>query len=260
MKKYISIVIFLLFLTSTVSAGDKLTFLKKQFTTQNGYKLNYRVLYPKNYVPGKKYPVILFLHGAGERGSDNEAQLIHGGDMFADHSNRIQYPAIIIAPQCPKETKWIGFKINEGGKISNLLPSAPISKPLGAVKELLDSFIKKEIVDTEQIHITGLSMGGMGTFDLLCRYPNLFASATPICGAVNLDRIARYKGKTAIRLYHGADDRVVEPQNSRDAFQILLKNGTKVSYKEYPGVEHNSWDNTFAEPDYLSWMFEQKRE
>lgn len=91
-------------------AGDKASFLKKQFTARDGYQLNYRVLYPRDYNPAQKYPVILFLHGAGERGSDNEAQLIHGGDMFASFENQTKYPAIIIAPQCPAEKTWSEYK------------------------------------------------------------------------------------------------------------------------------------------------------
>jgi len=247
---------FCLLLSVQVFAGDKTSFLKKQFTTNSGYKLNYRVLYPENYDPSRKYPVLLFLHGAGERGSDNEAQLVHGGDMLASHANQTKYPAIIIAPQCTAEDYWVDYRRPSDGQARYYPANAAITKPLAAVKELLDSFISKGKVDTKRIHITGLSMGGMGTFDLLCRYPNLFATATPICGAVNLERAARYKGKTAIRIYHGAADSVVDAQFSRDAFDTLKKAGTNVQYKEYPGVEHNSWNNAFAEPDYLSWMFQ----
>ncbi len=255
---YLCALLLSVFVIFPVSAGDKQSFLKKQFTTSNGYKLNYRVLYPLNYSPDRTYPVILFLHGAGERGSDNEAQLVHGGTMLASFANQSKYPAIIIAPQCPADEFWLDYRMPVNGKGRSYPVSAPITKPLAATKELLDSFIARGIVDTKQIHITGLSMGGMGTFDLLCRYPNLFATATPICGAVNLERAAAYKGKTALRLYHGADDDVVDVKYSRDAFEVLKKAGADVRYKEYPGVKHGSWDNAFAEPDYLSWMFEHR--
>lgn len=236
-------------------AGDKSSFLKKQFTTNSGYKLNYRILYPENYNPSQKYPVILFLHGAGERGADNEAQLVHGGDMFAAYANQVKYPAFIIAPQCPEDSQWAPYKRPIEGYGRIFPTNAPISKPLGAVKELVDEYIAKGMIDTKQIHVTGLSMGGMGTFDLLCRYPNFFATATPICGAVNIDRVANYRGKTAIRLYHGDADKSVDVKYSQEAYEALKKAGANVIYKEYPGVAHNSWDNAFAEPDYLSWMF-----
>lgn len=250
---------FCLLLSVEAYAGDKANFLKKQFTASNGYQLNYRVLYPQNYCPDQQYPVLLFLHGAGERGSDNEAQLVHGGDLLAAYANQVKYPAIVIAPQCPTEMYWVDYTRPEGGMKRSYPLSAPISKPLGAVKELLDSYIAKGIVNTKQLYITGLSMGGMGTFDLVCRYPNLFANATPICGAVSLERAANYKGKTAFRIFHGGADSVVDPQFSRDAFDTLKKAGADVQYKEYPGVDHNSWDNAFAEPDYLGWMFEHSK-
>ncbi|WP_102407461.1 alpha/beta hydrolase-fold protein [Parabacteroides bouchesdurhonensis] len=258
LKSFVFVALCLL-VSVTVYAGDKNSFLKKQFTTSNGYKLNYRVLYPENYCPDQQYPVILFLHGAGERGDDNEAQLFHGGDMFASHANRSKYPAIIIAPQCPKDISWSSYRKPEKDGEKRYYPSVtPITKPMAAVKELLDSYIAKGIVDTKRIYITGLSMGGMGTFDLVCRYPNLFATATPICGGANLQRLANFKGKTVFSIYHGADDSVVDVQFSRDAYKTLKEAGIDVRYKEYPGVDHNSWDNAFAEPDYLEWMFLHK--
>lgn len=253
----------LLFLCLLISlpafSGDKLSFLKKQFRTDSGYELNYRILFPANYDSAKEYPLILFLHGAGERGNDNEKQLVHGGDLFASYENRTNYPAIIIAPQCPSETSWVDYKRpNSEGEGRFFYPSNQISKPLAAVKELVDSYIKKGVVDEKNMHVAGLSMGGIGTFDLVFRYPNMFVSATPICGGVNTQRAESFKGKTSFRITHGDKDSVVDVKFSRDAYAALQKAGTKVIYKEYPGVEHNSWDNTFAEPDFISWMFKQK--
>lgn len=250
---------FLLFFTLAVYAGDRTSFLKKQFTTGKGYKLNYRVLYPEHYDPSRKYPVILFLHGAGERGDDNEAQLRHGGDLFASHATRAQYPAIVIAPQCPEDKWWVTYTRPSAAGEKRFFPlSTAITPELGAVKELLDSYIAKGIVDTKRIYVTGLSMGGIGTFDLVCRYPVLFAAAAPICGGANLQRLARYKGRTAFSIYHGEADRTVDVRFSRDAYTTLQAAGADVRYKEYPGVDHNSWDNAFAEPDYISWMFQYK--
>lgn len=248
---------FCLFTTFGSFAGDKSSFLKKQFTTQNGYRLNYRVLFPYNYQPGKCYPLILFLHGAGERGNDNEAQLRHGGNMFASYENRTKFPAIIIAPQCPKEYWWVSYRRpSSTGEKRYFPPSDPITAPLGAVKELLDSYIEKGIVNKRQIYITGLSMGAIGTFDLVCRYPKLFAAAAPICGGANLERLSAFKGKTAFSIYHGEADATVDVQFSRDAYTTLKQAGAEVRYKEYPGVNHNSWDNAFAEPDFISWFWE----
>lgn len=253
----ISLLTLSLLLALTAFAGDKVSFLKRQFTANNGQVLNYRVLFPLDYDPAKSYPLLLFLHGAGERGTDNEAQLKHGCDMLAAYATQKAYPAIILVPQCPPDPAWwvdYSRPKEEGGK--RVFPvNAPITRPLAAVKQLLDSYIAKGIVDTKRIYVTGLSMGGMGTFDLVCRYPNLFAAAAPICGGVNPVRLANFKGKTAFAVYHGADDTVVDVQFSRDAVEALKKAGVEVRYKEYPGVNHNSWDNAFAEPDFLGWLF-----
>jgi Predicted peptidase len=252
-------VLFCLSLSVPAYSGDKLSFLKKRFTTNSGYELNYRVLYPANYEPGKQYPLILFLHGSGERGNDNEAQLVHGGDLLASNENRTNYPAIVIVPQCPAESSWVDYKRPRAeGEKRFFYPANTISKPLGAVKDLIDSYISKGIVDKNNMHIAGLSMGGMGTFDFVFRYPNLFVTATPICGGANIQRAEQFRGKTIFRIFHGQDDSTVDPQYSRDVYAALQKAGAKVSYKEYPGVKHNSWDNAFAEPDFISWMLSQK--
>lgn len=254
--KRILTVLFCLLLSVSAYSGDKLSFLKKKYTTNTGYELNYRILYPANYKPEKKYPLILFLHGAGERGNDNEAQLVHGGNLLASYENRTNYPAIIIAPQCPAETYWVDYKRPSAeGEKRYFYPSNTITKPLAAVKELVDSYISKGLIDKNNMHIAGLSMGGIGTFDLVFRYPDMFVTATPICGGVNTQRAEKFRGKTIFRIFHGADDSVVDVKFSRDAYAALQKAGAKVSYKEYPGVNHNSWDNAFAEPDFVSWMF-----
>lgn len=247
-------------LSVSLYAGDKASFLKKQFTTNSGYRLNYRILYPLNYSPDKQYPLILFLHGGGECGSDNEAQLLHGGDMLASYETQSKYPAIIIAPQCPEGETWSPYLHPSRNNGKRFFPqNAPATPAMKAIKEMLGVYIDKGIVDTKRIYVTGLSMGGMGTFDAVCRYPDFFAAAAPICGGVNLQRLASYKGKTAFSIYHGADDDTVDPQFSRDAYATLKKIGAEVQYKEYPGVKHNSWDNVFAEPDYLGWMFRHSR-
>lgn len=246
-----------LFVSFGMYAGDKANFLKRQFTASNGYKLNYRILYPLNYSPQKTYPVILFLHGAGERGNDNEKQLALGGDMFASYENQTKYPAIIIAPQCPEGERWSSYTHPRDNNGVRLFPvSSPAAPAMKAVKEMLDCYISKGMVDTKRIYITGLSMGGMGTFDAVCRYPDFFAAASPICGGANLQRLSHFKGKTGFSIYHGGDDDTVDPQFSRDAYKTLQSIKAEVRYKEYPGVKHNSWDNAFAEPDYLSWMFQ----
>jgi predicted peptidase len=224
-------------------------FEAKKFVASNKDTLNYRELLPENYSPQKKYPLVLFLHGAGERGSDNKAQLMHGSMMFTNPVNREKYPAIVLFPQCPKDNWWTSERRPAGS-----------SNPLQAVKELLDQYIAKGTVDTDRIYIMGPSMGGYGTFDMVCRFPDFFAAAIPICGGINPERLMVAAGKVKFRIYHGDNDDVVPVENSRKAYLALKNFGADVEYIEFPGCNHNSWTPAFCLPDFFSWLFAQKKE
>ena len=231
---------------------------KKEFKDSKGTILKYRVLYPENYDQGKKYPIILFLHGAGERGDDNEKQLVHGSRIFTNPVNREKYPAIVLIPQCPKEYYWHIDQRPDNFSRGSYDADPVVSTPLSAAKELLDSYIANEKVDKNRIYIMGLSMGGMGTFDLVSRYPDLFAAAIPICGGVNPSRLAAAKD-VKFRIFHGDADPTVPVTNSRDAYKALKKAGAKVELIEFAGCGHNSWDPAFNYPDFLEWLFKQKK-
>lgn len=223
--------------------------------------LPYRILYPENYDKSKKYPLILFLHGAGERGNDNEKQLIHGGKMFLSPENRKAFPAIIVAPQCPADSYWAVANIDRSTqplKI-NFDYTVPANWPLVAANELVKKIASEEAVDKSRIYITGLSMGGMGTFESVYRYPDLYAAASPICGGGDVVHYDKRVAKTAFWLFHGDADGVVDVKLSREMQAKLKSLKVENKYTEYPGVNHNSWDNAFAEPQYLSWMLAHKR-
>ncbi len=233
---------------------------KKTFTLSEGKVLPYRILYPEGYDRSRKYPVLLFLHGAGERGTDNEKQLIHGAKMFLKPENRTAFPAIVILPQCPENSYWAVIdRGKEPGKFSFNYAGAP-NWPLEAAQELLKQVIRDESVDPQRVYVTGLSMGGMGTFELVYRNPTLFAAAVPICGGGNTEQYDNRVGETAFRVFHGDKDAVVDVNLSRNMVDRLKQLQVKiVEYKEYPGVNHNSWDNAFAEPDFLTWMLARQR-
>ena len=239
------------------SQGD---FEAKLFITSNNDTLRYRELLPANFKSQQKYPLVLFLHGAGERGSDNQAQLIHGSMMFTNPVNREKYPAIVLFPQCPRNYFW-PFEIRPDVKLDyGLFPvEYKISSILQAVKDLLDQYIERGSVDTDRIYIMGLSMGGMGTFDLVCRFPDIFTAAIPICGGVNTERLKSTAGKVKFRIYHGDKDDTVPVENSRKAYQALKSYGADVEYFEIVGCNHASWDPAFNQPDFLSWLFRQKK-
>ena len=234
-------------------------FEAKIFVTSNNDTLKYRELLPENYMPQRKYPLVLFLHGAGERGSDNQAQLTHGAMMFTNPVNREKYPAIVLFPQCPNDYFWSFEKRPEGKLDANAFPADyKISSILQAVKDLLDQYIASGTIDTDRIYIMGLSMGGMGTFDMVCRFPDVFAAAIPICGGVNPERLKVTAGKVKFRIYHGDKDDTVPVENSRKAYRTLKEYGADVEYIEFIGCNHNSWDPAFNQPDFFFWLFGQK--
>ena len=239
------------------SQGD---FEAKLFVTSNNDTLRYRELLPENYNPQQKYPLVLFLHGAGERGSDNQTQLTHGSMMFTNPVNREKYPAIVLFPQCPEDCFWSFEKRPEGKLDADAFPAdSKISSILQMVKDLLDRYIASGSVDTDRIYVMGLSMGGMATFDMACRFPDVFAAAIPICGGVNPERLKATAGKVNFRIYHGDKDDTVPVENSRKAYCALKEYGANVEYFEIVGCDHASWNPAFNQPDFLSWLFAQKK-
>ena len=232
----------------------------REYISQRNDTLKYRELLPENYNAGGKYPLVLFLHGAGERGSDNHSQLVHGSGMFTNPVNREQYPAIVLFPQCPAELFWSFDKRPTSGFGSDVFPSDhKIPIILQTVKDLLDQYIVSGVIDTDRIYIMGLSMGGMGTFEMVCRFPDMFAAAIPICGGINPVRLQAPAKKVMFRIYHGDKDDVVPVENSRKAYRALKEYGGDVEYIEFVGCNHGSWDPAFNQPDFLSWLFAQKK-
>jgi predicted peptidase len=242
----------------SMQAQDMSAF-SRETLVKNGDTLRYRMLTPANYDMHKAYPLIIFLHGSGERGSDNAAQLLHGGALFLNDTARRDFPAFVIFPQCPEGKSWAPFRMKRdtSGKVTGaeFLTDAPTTIPGALVKALLDSLLASGKVDPKRVYIGGLSLGGMGTFDMLARYPDLFAAAFPICGAGDVKTAAVFAKKVPLWIFHGAADMVVPPDFSRAYYAELQKLGSEVKYTEYPGVGHNSWDNAFAEPQLLPWLF-----
>ncbi len=236
-------------------------FEKKEFSTKEGNVLLYQILYPENYDPKVKYPVILFLHGAGERGNDNVAQLTHGSKLFLNEQNRKKYPAIVIFPQCPKESFWSSIKIDrtKASYSFDFTYNDELNWPTQAAVDLVKSLVKEKKADKKRLYIMGLSMGGMGTMEVVSRYPKMFAAAAPICGGADLTLVKKYAKKLPFWVFHGDADAVVPVSNSRKLVEALNALKANVTYSEYPGVNHNSWDNAFAEPEFLAWFFSKKK-
>ena len=230
----------------------------EQFVTETGHTLGYRVLTPENILPGVKYPLVLFLHGAGERGNDNARQLIHGGGQFLNPVNREKYPCYVLVPQCPEDAYW-AYDIRPGSFDFNEMeaPEEP-TEQIKAVKALVDKYLSLDSVDPSRVYVMGLSMGGMATYDMVIRYPDLFAAAVPICGVVNVNRF-KEAPKASMWIAHGDADTTVPTEGSRAAYRRLRELGATPKYTEFVGCGHNSWAPLWNLPEFLPWLFSQHK-
>jgi predicted peptidase len=256
-------VIFLLLMGAKASSQDLGEYTYAVFRERNN-TLPYRMLMPLQFDSTKKYPILIFLHGANEKGLDNESQLNIGGRFFLQKDNRVHFPAIVIFPQCPADDSWAYFEttLDSISGLANKWHFPFRKEPTatsGLLKHLLDSLIQLKYVDVSKIYIGGLSQGGMGVFDLIARYPHLFAAAFPICGAGKIASAKYFANEVAVWIFHGEADDIVPPRFSRDYFKQLKKLGADVQYTEYPGVHHNSWVNAFNEKGLLPWLFSKSK-
>lgn len=240
---------------SAVFSQSSSKFSMQKYGNDKGDTLQYRLLSPDaNQM--RKYPLIIFLHGSGERGSDNEAQLKWGVMNFANDQNMIQHPAIVIAPQCPEKSFWSNFtrtKVSADARLEST-PSKPMELLIGLIHQL----IKTMPIDSNRIYITGLSMGGFGTFDAIERYPDLFAAAVPVCGGGDITRAGSIS-HIPIWIFHGAEDPSVAPSYGQEMFDALIKAGAHPGFTQYPEVGHFSWIAAYTDPLMIEWLFRQHK-
>ncbi|TWT92447.1 carboxylesterase family protein [Stieleria varia] len=229
-----------------------------QHRGETGQSLSYRIMSPAVIEPGKRYPLVLFLHGAGERGSDNAKQLVHGAAEFARDDRRQQYPAFVVFPQCPTDDKWVNVNWSEATGKRSLQEEA--SSPMQLTIELVQSLQETLPVDPQRVYVTGLSMGGFGTWYAAAHHSQLFAAAAPVCGGGIPAWAPLYNG-IPVWAFHGGADSVVPVNRSREMISALALAGhtPEVRYVEYPGVNHDSWSATFARDDFFQWLFSQER-
>ena len=225
---------------------------------QDGKVLPYRLLLPEDYDVEKKYPLLIFLHGAGERGSDNALQLTHGSEQFLTKAFRKDHPAIIVFPQCPQKGYWATI-VSREVPLKFSYAKRPKKNPvLDLVEGMLKEIVSNYEVDKNRLYIGGLSMGGMGAYEFVYRNPRKFAAAFAICGGAN-PKISRKIRRPAWRIDHGEVDSVVPMALSEQMVEGLRKEKAQVSFNRYPAVNHNSWDNVFADPSFLPWLFSQSK-
>ncbi len=216
--------------------------------------LHYRLLKPADYSKAKSYPLVLFLHGAGERGDDNRSQLKHVVGRFAEAEVQAKYPCFVVVPQCPAGQLWCNTPWNVDSVVYPDEPSAAMEKTMSLLKEVQ----KQYSVDADRIYVMGLSMGGFGTWDAVSRYPGKFAAAVPMCGGGDV-RKADVLAKTPIWNFHGARDMAVRVKLSRDLIAAIREAGGQPRYTEYPEAGHDCWTPAMKEPDLLPWLFTQRR-
>jgi len=256
MVRYLNFLL-LFFLFSSLKSQDLSLYEEKTYIFEND-TLNYRILKPLDYDPKKQYPVHLFLHGSGERGNNNLSQLTHGGKLFLKKENREKYNSWVIFPQCKENERWPSISSDLWDKTLGNKIIKP-NESLGLVIRLMDEFIERKQVNKKKIYLSGLSMGGMGAFELLFRRPNMFAAATPICGNGITEYAKLYADKVAIWIFHGSDDRVVSPKHSLKMARAIINSGGSPKMTLYENVGHDSWNNAFDEKDFLKWIHSKSK-
>lgn len=246
---------------STSAAESPLDqYAEQTFVDGDGNKHRYRLLFPAGFdkQAEKKYPLVLFLHGAGERGDDNFAPLRHGAAEFARADRQAEYPCFVLVPQVPEEQKWVDTDwSNAAGKGTFSDSHSPAyAAALAAVKSWIDS----GRVDSSRVYVTGLSMGGYGTWYASAASKDVFAAAVPICGGGDPTWAKRYEGMP-IWAFHGSEDKAVPVGRSREMIEALAKvsQQPEAIYTQYEGGGHDVWTETYRRDDLFRWLFSQQR-
>ena len=262
MQSRITVILILSLLTAgTLARAQDIGTYEARFHPVGSDTLPYRISYPVNFSPEGSYPVIFFLHGSGERGKDNIKQLVHGSRLLDTSTVRNIHEAIVIIPQCPESSYWSNVLISyhkSGERDFSFPMDQNPTVAMTLLLDLVDSVISRSYINRKMIYAGGLSMGGMGTFELVARRPGIFAAAFPICGGANPATVSKYDTRTKFWIFHGLEDNVVPSRLSEEMAAALVKNGIDVKITLYEGVGHNSWDSAFAEPNLLLWLFSKE--
>jgi len=238
--------------TEAVDESLLQTFEARTFRDGSGKALLYRLFKPPNYDATQKYPLVLILHGAAGAGADNQRQFAGGNHVppafFSAAENQARHPCFVLMPQCPRNDHWGGGSLLRPGQ-----PSETTRLTLAVVESL-----QRELsLDPRRLYLVGVSMGGGGVWDLIARYPKMFAAAIPICAVGDMHK-AKLVTKIPIWCFHGDHDQLVDVDYARTMIAAIRKAGGNPKYTEYPGVGHDSYVKAFAEPELALWLFSQK--
>ncbi len=224
-----------------------------EFSGAGGKVFRYRIA-EKLPADGSRVPLVLFLHGAGERGINNVSQLVHGVGELVCWLDAHEKGYRLVAGQVPSGMRWV--EVDWGAK-SHVMPEKP-SETMSLLLELLDGQLADAAIDTSRVYVTGISMGGYGTWDIVSRRPDVFAAAIPICGGGDVAQAKRI-AKVPIWGFHGSSDRAVPVCRTRNMMSALWSAGSNAHYREYPDAGHNVWTRTYRDEEVLGWLFRQHR-
>ena len=246
-----------LFILLLISCNNQLLIPDYEKFVRGNDELSYRILYPQKFDKSKKYAIKLFLHGIGERGKDNESQLTYVDKVFLNKKNLENYPSIVVFPQAPLSDNWSSVTL-DGNKLSFPVDDPPTNS-LKLVIKLIDSLTNENYADKNRIYLSGLSNGGMGSFELLKHRPNMFASAVIICGGGNPAWAKEFAKSTSVWIAHGSNDQVVNPNFSLKMAEAIINEGGSPKVTFFENVYHNSWDYVFSDSEYLKWMYSRSK-
>jgi predicted peptidase len=219
------------------------------------FSLPYRLYVPRDYQQSRRYALLVVLHGAGERGTDNVKHLGNGVLAFCDDGLQKKLPTFVVYPQCPEGAQWVDAPWSAGQYDQ---AKVPLSRPLAAVTELMTALASEFTIDPNGGLVAGLSMGGYGAWDLITRFPQRFAGAVTICGGGDPNHAAEAK-PVPVWAFHGSKDEVVPVAGSRLMVAALKKAGGKVKYHEFAGADHHVWQRVFDDRAVLTWLLSQYR-
>lgn len=205
-------------------------------TIQKTLAMQYLLYFPPDYTAdaGRRWPLLVFLHGSGERGNDLRRAAIHGPPKHIAAGRH--YPFIVATPQCPAD-RWWDHEV---------------------VFALIDELVLRHRIDPDRIYLTGLSMGGFATWGMAMERPDYFAAIAPVCGGGNRHQATRLKD-LPVWAFHGAEDMVVPPERSQELVEAIRAAGGQPRLTIYPGVGHNSWDPAYDDPTLYTWLRAQRR-